>query len=107
MRHIAMSHRTQQSRGFYLKLPENLQLELPLYSHEHGYCIRDDSLTSRVQRALLNERAHLPLAKTDAREACWYRWWPWPWWYSLKYYLALAVSHACVFSLGAFATRRE
>ena len=67
-----MSHRTQQSRGFYLKLPENLQL--PLYSsHSYGYCIQDDSLSGRVQRALQNERAGLPLVKHAARDREWPR----------------------------------
>ena len=71
--YIEMSSRTQKDkRGFYLKLPENLQL--PLYSsHSYGYCIQDDSLSGRVQRARQNERAGLPLVKHVARDREWPR----------------------------------
>ena len=56
-----MSHRAQQTKNFYLRIPD--ELKLPLYNHEHGYSVRDDSLSGRVQRALQNERAGLPIVK--------------------------------------------
>ena len=72
MLYIEMSHRTQKDkRGFYINLPADLKL--PLYDHERGYSIRDDSLSGRVQRALMNERAGLPLVKHVARDREWPR----------------------------------
>ena len=66
----AMSHRAQQAQGFYLRIPD---LKLPLYDHERGYSIRDESLSGRVQRALQNERTGLPLVKHVARDREWPR----------------------------------
>ena len=66
-----MSHRAQQTKNFYLRIPD--ELKLPLYDHERGYCVRDDSLSGRVQRALQNERAGLPLVKHVARDREWPR----------------------------------
>ena len=66
-----MSSRTQKDkRGFYLHIPD---LKLPLYDHERGHSIRDDSLSGRVQRALMNERTGLPLVKHAARDREWPR----------------------------------
>ena len=68
---LEMSSRTQKDRKFYLKLPADLTL--PLYSHSEGYSVRDESLSGRVQRALMNERAGLPLVKHVARDREWPR----------------------------------
>ena len=53
-----MSHRTHPSdkRGFFIRLPDDVQL--PLYSSHSGYSIRDESLSERVQRALLHDYHH-------------------------------------------------
>ena len=68
---FVMSHRAQQAKNFYLRIPDDLKL--PLYSHSEGYSVRDDSLSGRVQRALQNERAGLPLVKHATPNPGWPR----------------------------------
>ena len=67
-----MSHRVPPDRrGFYIHLPADLKL--PLYSASSGYCVRDETLGARVQRALLDERVNMPLVKNAARDREWPR----------------------------------
>ena len=67
-----MSHRAPpDKRGFYITLPNDLQL--PLYDRSQGYCVRDESISAHVQRALLDEYAGMSLAKPVARDRGWPR----------------------------------
>ena len=98
-----MSHRgvhAADKRGFFIRLPDDLK-QLPLYSNATGYSIRDESLSERVQRALLHDYHHpdaitKPILQQREHEP----WWR-PWWYSIRYYLAVALSHCAAFSLGS------
>ena len=97
-----MSHRTLSSEkgGFFIRLPDDVHQQLPLYSSHGGYSIRDESLSERVQRALLHDyqtpdAITKPILRERERES----WWR-PWWYSIRYYLAFALSYCAAFSLG-------
>ena len=99
-----MSHRTLSSekRGFFIRLPDDvLPQQLPLYSSHSGYSIRDESLSERVQRALLHDyQSPDTITKPILRERERESWWR-PWWYSIRYYIAVVISHCAAFSLGS------
>ena len=76
-----MSHRgvhAADKRGFFIRLPSDLKL--PLYSSHTGYSIQDESLSERVQRALLHDYRNpdaitKPILQQREREPWWRPWW--------------------------------
>ena len=97
-----MSHRASDKRGFYITLPEDLQL--PLYTRSEGFDVRDETLSERVQRALLEDykRPGLvkPILRERERESRWRGWLQ-----ALRRTFAGLLAYAGAFSLGMLAGR--
>ena len=96
-------YRAPREESLFFRFPE----ELPIVVS--GHPVRDIDLESRVAKALKSEFETNPSWR-EYKAVNERRWsWSWrgwlPWWSSLRYYLALVVSHAAVFSLGSFAAR--
>lgn len=100
-----MSQRTlpADKRGFFIRLPSDLKL--PLYSNTTGYSIRDESLSERVQRALLYDyqtpdAITKPILREREREPWWHSWC-----HSIRRICASLLAGAGAFSLGMLAGR--
>ena len=92
--------RAPRDDSAFFKLPDGLQL--PLYSSVRGYSIRDDALSERVQRALLEDYKNANWISKPAAEE--HRRWR-RCMQSLRVWLAAVLSHVTAFSLGALVSR--
>ena len=101
-----MSNRAPpDKKGFYIKLPDDFQL--PLYSNQYGYCVRDESLSERVKKALLDDFTSESIVTKPIRPRERTAWRGLrPWWVTLRCYVAVVLSHLAAFSLGSFLRAR-
>ena len=100
-----MSYRApRDASGIFFKLPSDLQL--PLYDSERGYSVRDESISDRVQRALLDDYASPALTKPvlHERERERRAWWK-GWMEAVRRAVASLLAYAGAFSLGMLAGR--
>ena len=98
-----MSNRAApDKKGFYIKLPDDFQL--PLYSNQHGYCVRDESLSERVKKALLDDYTSESIVTKPIRPRERTAWWT-SVMQALRRTFASLIAYAGAFSLGMLAGR--
>ena len=98
-----MSNRAPpDKKGFYIKLPDDFQL--PLYSNQHGYCVRDESLSERVKKALLDDFTSTSIVTKPIRARERTAWWAGVI-QALRRTFASLIAYAGAFSLGMLAGR--
>jgi len=100
-----MSHRvSRDDSGIFFKIPSDFQQQLPLYSRDCGYNIRDETLSERVQRALLEDYRSPGLVKPimceREKEPRWRGWMQ-----ALRRTFSGLLTYLGAFSLGMLAGR--